>query len=309
VSIVLASLLPGLRDLRTPLVTGYLYMFATWLLFGDYLLPDPGTGVAARFYDLSTYVGRSGTLAAVSFASYLLGSLLTIRRLTIPIRLLRWPLPVRFPEWLFRTGFLASASAGLAKPDDGTTRWIGIQADEGIERGLTAEGIFRSRTMPVDFLRAMTELLEHAHVGEAPRPLSNDELIAQQRDDSGKAIHYAMQASVQSELNLLATRLQIEREALWNEYRLRSEAELRFSIFLPLVAIIVIATCTWTPLAAISIVIPFVLGQQGRSNLRAADQKVWQALVNGVIESPTVSRFQRLSLAEDGTVSEGAAQP
>ncbi|MFF4392878.1 MULTISPECIES: hypothetical protein [unclassified Streptomyces] len=32
---MLASLLPGLRELRTPLATGYLYLLLLFLLFSD----------------------------------------------------------------------------------------------------------------------------------------------------------------------------------------------------------------------------------------------------------------------------------
>src|SRR5690554_6799109 len=77
---MLASLLPGLRDVRTPLTVGYLWLVLLYLWFADRLpheRPD-GDGVLSRLFDLSAFVGLSVTLAATSFVAYLVGALTTI---------------------------------------------------------------------------------------------------------------------------------------------------------------------------------------------------------------------------------------
>jgi hypothetical protein len=77
---MLVSLLPGLRDLRTPLATGYLYFLLAWAALGrDRVLPEAPNRFLARLFDLSTILGTSVTIASLSFAAYLLGSILVIR--------------------------------------------------------------------------------------------------------------------------------------------------------------------------------------------------------------------------------------
>jgi hypothetical protein len=65
---MLASILPGLRELRTPLATGYVFFLDLWLLLYRYI-PRHGTSdfadALSRLVDL---VGKGGLLAAISFA-------------------------------------------------------------------------------------------------------------------------------------------------------------------------------------------------------------------------------------------------
>jgi hypothetical protein len=87
---MLASLLPGVRHVRTPLIAGYLYFLAVWLLLGpDRLVPGAGGDTVAehRLANAIDLAGRGGTLAALSVAAILLGSLVTIREWRA------WPTP------------------------------------------------------------------------------------------------------------------------------------------------------------------------------------------------------------------------
>jgi hypothetical protein len=75
---MLAQLLPGLREVRTPLACGYLWLLAAYFALYN-PIPEPGhaRGAVAAVYDLSALAGRPATLAAVTFAAYLVGILLT----------------------------------------------------------------------------------------------------------------------------------------------------------------------------------------------------------------------------------------
>src|SRR5512132_4174038 len=72
---LLASVIPGLRAIRAPLIAGYLWLLVAWLHFD----PSPGfrdeTGVVAEFVDLADTIGRIATAAGVTVGAYLLGSL------------------------------------------------------------------------------------------------------------------------------------------------------------------------------------------------------------------------------------------
>jgi hypothetical protein len=74
---VLASLLPGLREVRAPLAAGYLWIAVAWVLF-EPVIPerDEAEGVVASFYragDLPSFLGIG--VVVLSFAAYLLGEL------------------------------------------------------------------------------------------------------------------------------------------------------------------------------------------------------------------------------------------
>ncbi len=71
---MLASLLPGLRDLRAPLTAGYLLLIASYLAFHQEIL-----AMAKAQHDvlqpLQAMVGPPGLLAAVTLTAYLVGVL------------------------------------------------------------------------------------------------------------------------------------------------------------------------------------------------------------------------------------------
>ena len=74
---MLMSLLPALRDLRTPLATGYAWLTALWLMFAHYIPDDPEKliGIPADISRLYGLVGLTTALAVVSFIAYLVGAM------------------------------------------------------------------------------------------------------------------------------------------------------------------------------------------------------------------------------------------
>lgn len=101
---MLASLLPGLRDLRTPLAVGYLWVVALWLLLHDWWPEsvEAATGPTKFLYELSAPLGSAATLAALSFVVYLLGSMLRWRHLFSPLGVVVAGFehePLRFGGW------------------------------------------------------------------------------------------------------------------------------------------------------------------------------------------------------------------
>ncbi len=72
---ILTNALPGFREVRAPLVTGYLWLLFGWLAFAPDLSPRPTSGATASLYDLAEYVGPLGVGIAASIAAYLLGAI------------------------------------------------------------------------------------------------------------------------------------------------------------------------------------------------------------------------------------------
>jgi hypothetical protein len=71
---VISQLLPGLRELRTPLAVGYVWFLTGWMTFAS-KIPDSkhATGIVAELYRLVGAVGRPATLAGLTFCAYLVG--------------------------------------------------------------------------------------------------------------------------------------------------------------------------------------------------------------------------------------------
>jgi hypothetical protein len=75
---MLASLLPGVRDLRVPLAAGYIWLLDAWLIWHQVLpVSRPrGDGEVQALFDLGLLLGRPAVIAAASFLAFLLGSIL-----------------------------------------------------------------------------------------------------------------------------------------------------------------------------------------------------------------------------------------
>lgn len=77
---LLSYLVPALRDVRAPLIGGYLWLLLAWLWF-SHLVPtqadlEPGSVIAA-LVRLQDVIGPAGLVVAVSVGAYLVGSLVS----------------------------------------------------------------------------------------------------------------------------------------------------------------------------------------------------------------------------------------
>jgi hypothetical protein len=71
---ILANALPGFRDLRAPLIAGYMWLLFAWL-WASPDLDRLSTGIGGSLHDLSQRAGPIWTGLAASVAAYLVGSL------------------------------------------------------------------------------------------------------------------------------------------------------------------------------------------------------------------------------------------
>src|SRR6478609_2865160 len=76
-STVLASLLPGFRQLRAPVSAGFLWLVIAWFALADILPHSPATasGIFRDVFDIAGVAGEAGISAAVGFTAYLFGIL------------------------------------------------------------------------------------------------------------------------------------------------------------------------------------------------------------------------------------------
>lgn len=209
---MLASLLPGLRDLRVPLSVGYMWLLAAWLLMSDEVprsRPQDG-GTVDHIYELGEIIGRPGVLAAVSFIAYLLGSFLLFspQRAAVTLR-----------------------AAGV--------------------RGRTLEEF-------AEWIKQQSRTVNHTEVDQI---------------GSGQSRRFE-------------TKLMVANERLHGDFdRLRSEAELRVNVALPLLVLSVILAAQLNWFFAFGGLVSVILCYQGLQRARAAQEVVLQALMAGVIDT------------------------
>ena len=118
-----------------------------------------------------------------------------------------------------------------------------------------------------------------------------------------------VQAEVWDEFDLLTSLLQVDHESVYNEVdRLNSEAELRYSIFLPLVAITAVLTVDWQWWAFVGVAVPLVIGYHGFRTEGRARERISAALQAGHVHSPTIetlrSTMTRWGIAESERLRE-----
>jgi len=70
---ILANALPGFRDLRAPLIAGYIWLLFAWLI-AQPDLDHQSTGLGGSLYDLAQRTGPLWIAAAVGVAAYLIGA-------------------------------------------------------------------------------------------------------------------------------------------------------------------------------------------------------------------------------------------
>ncbi|MBO1336870.1 hypothetical protein [Streptomyces sp. VRA16 Mangrove soil] len=150
---MLASLLPGLRDLRTPLAVGYLWLMCAWLWFHD-ALPRRATasGPVADLYALNEILPPATFLAALTFCAYFLGSIVELH-----VAEARWLDPIR-PN---RASWEAVADRFRIRLDEGET-WTAERLAAGVA--------VWHRAAPARTTKSMT-LLVNLSVDEAEQHL------------------------------------------------------------------------------------------------------------------------------------------
>uniref|UniRef100_A0AAU2VYB8 Uncharacterized protein n=1 Tax=Streptomyces sp. NBC_00008 TaxID=2903610 RepID=A0AAU2VYB8_9ACTN len=108
--LMLTSLLPGFRHLRTPFALGVLCAFQIWIVLGHYAPSrSEAQGFIERLYALGDVTGRAAVAAAISFVLYLVGDIVRLSSLQMMSILSRLRLPRIAPH---RFSSLSAQSKG-----------------------------------------------------------------------------------------------------------------------------------------------------------------------------------------------------
>jgi hypothetical protein len=277
---VLASLLPGLRDLRAPLVAGTLLLFSVALFLTDSL--DDASSASGRsngLNDLVAWIGRPGLLAATLLASYLVGSILVgatrwvIRKLnyrSIGVRCYR----------LHKVAVEEIPTTSELEPGAATAVAIDVVRRRGRRRLLDLFFVFNRDSL----ISALALMLREASPGDVTALRNSDssslvEVLSETYRDGGR-------------------RLRLVSGDLHADYdRLQSEAELRDAMIscVPVAVLAVLlnlslSTTTEIAIGLVTAALVATLFLQARQLDRGASSLLLGALTDGAFIVPALER-------------------
>lgn len=210
---MLTTILPGLRELRTPLATGYLWLVAIYLSVAE-LLPDKDADsfLIGQLYSLGGQLGTPTVLGILSFVAYLVGSVTTIEYPNSgfsAVPLSRGNIGGRFRRYVLE--YLDNSNAEVDEQYQQTILTLVEAAMKRTANGYAA--VMDAINMPMDI-----------------RP----------RDNFGPQITLWIRGTIRDEVTVIEKNIQNDKLALWDEYdRERAEASFRASIVGPLAVIFI----------------------------------------------------------------------
>jgi hypothetical protein len=296
---MLLSLLPGVREFRTPLTVGLIYMMSAWVTF-ETRRPDwRNPALSNAIEEFAGTFGRPVVLAAISFAAYILGCLaLTVlaevaftilvgARIFFPVTMRsfstnrQFTIFNRFGALVFMTpiarreldALLISKLTGQLFSDVfyGRDYRLGDAkhwASENPHRGLI-EDVLRDigdigGGLKVDLERSLERAVNHTWF------------------------------AISRELRQLKPQLLASSTDMYYEYD-RSQAEYDFRANVGLSLLVAIAACSFafTPWFLFGICAPVILFKAASDKLAEANGMLVSALVNGQLESASLALAER----------------
>ena len=274
---VLASLLPGLRDLRAPLAAGYLWLLTLWLMVADSVPEESdATGVLVSIYRIGDVVSEFGIAVAVSFVAYLVGTISEAVTGIVRRQYLQYRFARQITDEIRRRRRARELPRPEPTPDDSYRHYLGSE----VLSALDTYGVSPDRRKDV-YLRTTQQRYRNTD-----RPALNVSPERAARD-----------------LQLVRPRLMVDHTVLYGEYdRFQSEADFRNALLPPLTVLILVVAwkdhIVWL-VALLGLPLLWVQARELASQARAT---LAGAVISGRVESPFVenarSALERLPMAE-----------
>jgi WD domain, G-beta repeat len=220
---VLASLLPGLREIRTRLAVGYAWLFAGYLAIG-HNFPKPGqaAGVLADVYDLARLVTPAGVAIVASVLAYLIGIVASQR-----FSLSRPALPL----------WAKAVAESLPKP------WRVTSALDSLVVERLADRLGEDADFRASVVKRTVDSGQSAGMVMDAQLL--DELLCKEPHVRQDAVRHLLETArlaeqIRGDLPLVAERMRAQEDPAAAEHdRLRAEADFRAGMAVPLLAFVV----------------------------------------------------------------------
>ncbi|MDG9678330.1 hypothetical protein [Micromonospora sp. DH14] len=297
---MLTSLLPGIRHLRAPLAAGYILLVAGWIGFGPWLR-DQGAAspVIENLIVVGGWLDKAAILAAATFCAYLLGIISTTTN-----GLFR---PDVEQHAYFRE--IGSMLEGGGEP----THWLWLKAHytgpptvvapivnavTGVLDDQFKENDEYAAELRREFCRTY-EAYQRSHpelTPVLPQDIPIMEHLAEQTtlrwilpslDQQG----FSNSRQVLEDLDPTAQRLIGVDQELYNEFdRVRSEAEFRLSLILPLTLLFAVTAWRSSQWLLLGLAVCFLLARIGRREYVHSYELLTQWILAGRIKSPALER-------------------
>lgn len=277
---MLTTLLPGVRDIRTPLTVGYMWFLVLWLAIGHRLpTPSRATGALADIYRISHAASPAGTAVAVGVAAYVAGILLV---------------PLSLSLIYFGGNVLRRTPAAFMTP--------------GHHRGLSMQSVLRNVVAARLSARFCSdEAFRSAVLDAAGAVPMDDEALPKGRSSfeklalsNGYVRYQIVVATVDltplvddlsGDLYNITQRLPSRNVDVYNDFnRLQSEADFRLAIFFPIVFLFGVLAIRWQPLWWIGTAAAIALLYSGVHSREEAEAMLGRAMAAGRINDPALER-------------------
>jgi hypothetical protein len=264
---ILASALPGFRDLRAPLTAGYLWLVLLWIWLKPDLAARPTNEIAGSIYDLGRAAGPIWVGLAVGIAAYLIGAVSQV--LSPPLARttkFAWDTAEQLVDRLHKR-FKWIPPLPMSKTRSPLARY----SDKAVEQGIK----YLRRNAERERSEEEIEKLVRAQVAN----LADEALFEIDRD-----------------VSLPATLLLAKESLLFTEAdRLKAENQFRLAIVPPLTAATAFLWCSSSNWWLLSLIPISILLSQ--SHIRSLEYRnlMYGALERNLIESDSVDMFRKLA--------------
>lgn len=302
---MLAQILPGFRDFRTPLVTGYLWLLATWILLGK-PLPSKARkdGLLGIVNALTEYLSGTVVVVVLSFLAYMIGLLLAVefKVLTTLVGKYGWTIDATVKSGGKRSRLVRIADI------DAHQRFLATDAGSRMQR-LISEASARVEKREVDWQAICREYSIPEPQGDEDKAywgqVNGDPDRVDEVKRKGILLSLApkLLENLREEIPIMGTKLQKENKDLYDSYdRNKAEAEYRLSVAIPIAVVSILilffhlAINPWlnVTIGVVGTIAAFILLRKGWMKSQEATSVIISALEIEAIKSNVLNRLEKL---------------
>lgn len=290
---MLASLLPGLRELRAPLAAGYTWIFGLWVMLRDLNIESgPVRAFREDITQLAAWIGKPALIGAVTFVAYIIGTV-SISATHRMDEVITADIRTR-GHWLLtriKPNFHGKLQIAQALRDAAVNKLCNRFLEDEVFRASVLEYVSEVQIRAQREGRRPHEIIADVRIDHMRRSATKDYLYRWHLLELVAQLDPYVEAA-KEDLDYIASRLLGKEDQLYGEYdRLIAEGNFRLGMSLPLAFVVLEISVNVSIWFAFSIVIPIVLLYVGSASWSAAERKLAVALAAERVDSPTLSRL------------------
>lgn len=300
---MITNLLPGFREFRVPLIVGYLWLVAVWVLFGP-LIPEksPPVGLFHSFYLLAGWLGTTIALTALTFVAYLAGLLLSQISFEGAMR------------WRKTPPLSKTTQAGLGSLIERKlkqARERGVRFEQVVNPGSRRSGNLNEYIKAQMWDRGDLKSQERYDSAAQRTRIEQDRWDWLQTGEGSSVV----QDQVMDELELTELALQAANRDIYDKYdRTKAEAAFRRALAVPVLAVGVAVSARlwrdgfgwWSLVPLLAVVPAYFLEVSAFCRQVEANEFIVQAIVQGIVEAPALKLIDEATTETGGRPQAGS---